>query len=130
MKKLLLSVFIASFVLSSGSAVAEEAPIYESLADVSIGRVFFTASQRANLDRLRGTSGVQVSNSGKPRSTNKKPGNPDAAGFIVSKSGKARVYRNGDFVEVSSEPNVKFPDDVTVTRKPSAEESVADDEAN
>ncbi|MEL7185563.1 MAG: hypothetical protein AAFN50_03870 [Pseudomonadota bacterium] len=109
--------------------VADEAPIYESLSDVSIGRVFFSTSQRAYLDRIRGKRGtVRVgSNSAGPVSS--KPRTSDAAGYIVSSSGKARVYRNGDFVEVATKPVVAFPDDITVTRKPSADAGTADDEA-
>lgn len=112
------------------SVSAEDEPIYESLSDVTIGRVFFTTSQRTHLDSLRGKRGTTVASSGKTRSTSSKPVNPDAAGFIVSSSGNARIYRNGDFVSVSSEPNVKFPDDVAVIRKPSEEAGAADDEAD
>ena len=127
MRNVILLPVIAALMLLSLPAAAEEKPIYESLSDVTIGRVFFSAKQRSQLDALRGKTGVVSSSSAKPRATSRKATNPDAAGFIVRTSGKARVYRNGDFVEVAAEPDVKFPDDVTVKREPGAEE-VSQDE--
>lgn len=129
MKKTLSGALLATVAVLAFTANAEEAPIYESLSEVSIGRVFFTAKQRAHLDSLRGKSGVESSTTAKPRSSSSKPANPDAAGFIIRNSGMARVYRNGDFVEVASKPDVEFPDDVTVTRKSSAEDGALDDDA-
>ena len=58
MKILVLVLTLSTFLLPCGEVAAEEAPIYESLSEVSIGRVFFSAAQRARLDRLRGTSGI------------------------------------------------------------------------
>lgn len=121
---------LSILILQALPTVADEAPIYESLTEVTIGRVFFSEKQRANLDRLRGKSTTASSESPKTRTSGSRAANPDAAGFIVRSSGKSRVYRNGDFVEVASEPDVKFPDDVTVTRKPGAEEGAEDDDAD
>lgn len=124
------AVVLSVVALLSFPANAEEPPVYESLSEVSVGRVFFTASQRAYLDSLRGKSNVGSSSSAKSRPPSSKPANPDAAGFIVRSSGKSRVYRNGDFVEVAADPDVKFPDDVAVTRKSGAEEGAKDDGAD
>ena len=65
---------------------AEDNPVYESLSDVSIGRVFFSTSQRTRLDRLRGSRGPHSVRSQPSAKASSRPGNPDAAGFIVSKS--------------------------------------------
>lgn len=133
MKNILRAVSIAGVVLIAvfltRPAIAEAMPIYESLSEVSIGRVFFSKSQRAYLDRIRGQRGTVSTSGTKAGPASSRPASANAAGYIVSSSGKARVYRNGDFVEVDTKPEVKFPDDVTVTRKPSAEAGAADDEA-
>ena len=104
----------------SQPASANEDGIYESLGRIPIGRVFLTPGEREQLDQLR--------SDGPPRSPSPKPRRqpaadavkPDAAGFIISDSGKTRVWKDGDFVIADSVANVRFPHRVRVSSQPAA----------
>ena len=106
------------------STKADEISVYESLADVPIGRVFFSAAQRVNLDKNRGAT-----LHGKPVTTRTgvASNKNDAAGFIISDSGLKQVYSNGDFVKTAKSTTVAFPGDVRVVRQPKVDEEASDD---
>jgi len=97
-------------------ATAEEAHVYESLSDVAIGRIFLSPRQRAELDKRRGK---KESHSSREQSVRRAPRKtfPEAAGYIVSSTGKARVWARGDFVATDEVSKVTFPGDVEISRK-------------
>lgn len=98
---------------------AEEPSVYESFAGVNIGRVFLTPGDRDRLDERRLNPPAEGTASNPTVA-----GAPDkrrtlaAAGYIISSSGRARVWRDGDFIESrqQSPHRMDFPGDVTVTR--------------
>ena len=100
----------------SPPGTAHESGIYESLEHIHIGRVFLSPPERAHLDKNRnvrspGTGGSRtgLDNKGGVRDDR-------AAGYIVSASGRTRVWKDGDFVATDSPSTVRFPGDVRVTR--------------
>lgn len=95
---------------------AHESGIYESLEHIHIGRVFLSPPERLHLDKNRnvtspgtGESRTGVANKGAVR-------NDRAAGYIVSGSGRVRVWKDGDFVVTDAPSSNRFPGDVKVTR--------------
>lgn len=118
---LFLSVLIS---MLPQTAKADDAPVYESLSDVPIGRVFFTPQQRIQLDKNRGVAKHAQPNSTR---TGVAATKSDAAGFIISGSGVRKVYSNGDFIETASSAAVAFPGDVRVVRQPQVDEEASDD---
>jgi len=105
----------------------DDKAIYESLPDVTIGRVFFSPEQRARLDQQR--QGVFVAGAtrssvkaGRPKKNNR------AAGYISSSQGPTRVYANGDFVKASDGESLVFPGTVKVVRGADTEDDEASDE--
>ena len=114
--------------LMGGGVFADETGVYESLADVEVGRVFLSPDQRAHLDERRGKAPVPVAATSAGTSpVKKKPGN--TAGYIVSSSGISRVWSNGDFVAAEEVSKVRFPGDIRITRKnvSDADRGAADD---
>ena len=91
-------VSIAAVLLSASNTLADGEGFYESLPNVSIGKVFFSPQQRARLDQRRGNTAAAASDSAAPSGGARKKGTGDAAGFIVSSTGRSKVYANGDFV--------------------------------
>ena len=112
MKMNLPVLFLLVFAVSA--ARAEETPVYESLASIDIGRVFYTESERRDLDKNR-SSGKRRTAAAGTRRTGREPvrDHPDAAGYIISASGQSRIWKKGDFVK-SSDADV---DDVTFPGK-------------
>lgn len=104
--------------LSSASslAVASDQATYESLSDVSIGRVFFSPKQRKYLDGRRQGRPLRALRSSRPSIRPK----DESAGFIVNSAGEKRIYSNGDFVAGHVKETVDFPGDVTVGRRTSS----------
>ena len=102
-------------VMLSGPAGADEEGIYESLEHIYLGRVFLSPEERAYLDKHRGVQAPAApSRDAGQRSTVAKSSN--AAGYILSSSGRTRVWRNGDFVAAQAPDLLRFPGDVKVTR--------------
>ena len=96
-------------------AQAEEEPAYESLSEVTIGRLFYSPQQRALLDRRR--QGRASSSRRLPAAMpENRPGRNDAAGYIVSSSGERKIYANGEFVAGQGNKAVKFPGDIKIVR--------------
>jgi len=110
------SLFLISGFMVWSSAFADDSSVYESLPDVKIGRVFFSAAERQRLDQHRHrkttTDGRRQSNL-----AGRKPGNRDAAGYILSSSGKSQIYVNGDFVAGTVPKTMSFPGDVGIKRQ-------------
>jgi hypothetical protein len=103
------------------SVASEDDGIYESLADVNIGKVFFSPDKRQAIDRNRGNTSA-AGNSGRAA---KRKQNKDAAGYIVSSDGRARIYSNGDFILSKDATSVEFPGQVKVTRSDVADDAEA-----
>lgn len=120
-----LGLFVAGVITTlPQTAKADEVSVYESLADVPIGRVFFSPKQRVYLDKNRGAV-VH----GKTVSTGTAVVSPkdDAAGYIIRGSGLKQVYSKGDFVKTTNSEAVVFPGDVRVVRQPKVDEEASDD---
>ena len=110
---------VLALLFATSAAPADETVVYESFSGVKIGRVFLAPGDRERLDEWRlnppaeGTAGEPVAEgaTAKPRAL-------ASAGYIISSSGRARVWRDGDFVESTRQApqRMAFPGDVTVTR--------------
>lgn len=98
---------------------SEEEQVYESLADVSIGKVFYSPEKRQAIDRSRGSSAAASSTRGGVKRSS------DAAGYIVRSDGRTRVYADGDFVLKASTASVEFPRQVAVIRSTVADDAEA-----
>ena len=117
-------------LLATGQSNADDEQFYESLPDVSIGKVFFSPQQREQLDQRRGSAPLAVSRGATTAGGSRRPSNDDAAGFIVSSKGTSKVYANGDFVDVRKRVTVNFPGSVKIVRSQDADEAEASDEAD
>ena len=97
--------------------------IYESLETVSIGRVFLSPEERRWLDARRASEPSAVLPP-RARTPVRAPSEPapartkSPAGYIVSSSGEARVWRDGEFVRSDDRTavDISFPGDVRVKR--------------
>ena len=104
-------------------AVADELDIYESIDDVTIGRVFLTPAERRWLDanrnvlvRERPVRRWRVDDA--PSGEEPAPASDPPAGFIINSSGAESRWSRGDFVDVDgrSVRSMQFPGDVNITR--------------
>ncbi|MDH3429853.1 MAG: hypothetical protein OEQ14_07525 [Gammaproteobacteria bacterium] len=116
MKKTLLWSLIV--LLHPLVSAAEDNAVYESLRGVRIGRVFFTQIERDLLDarRLIEPSGGAVEEVNRDAPVRTRP--RASAGYIIGRQGRSQVWKDGDFVEISRDPeiSVSFPGDVKITR--------------
>ena len=117
-----LLILITGFTLWS-AASADDVVVYESLPDVTIGRVFFSPEQRQRLDQRRHRKTTtkdrrNLAPAGRTRVN-------VAAGYILSSSGKLRIYANGDFVAGKRQEPMHFPGDVSISRQDSGSEEEA-----
>lgn len=106
--------------LSCLSSEAGEISIYESLSDVTIGRVFLSPKQRAYLDTRPVLSPRPVAETPPAAPAERKK---DPAGYIISSSGISSVWSQGGFVTREDASGISFPGDVKVTRKETTESS-------
>ena len=117
-----LAAVLAMIGLTSGSpSAAGEIAIYESLSDVTIGRVFLTPGQRAYLDTRPVMSPRPVQEApppGEPEKRKKKP-----AGYIINGHGKSSVWSQQGFVTREDASGISFPGDIKVERKETVESS-------
>ena len=117
MRRIVLPIVLLAFV-SGQPALADGEAVYESLSDVVVGRVFFSAPERERLDAIRDRKPLPAVK----RVADVLPGSrvedSDAAGYFVDAEGKARVYRDGEFVAVDDSVSVDFPNEVKVVRGP------------
>ena len=110
-----LASMILFFALLS-PATADEVAVYESLSQVSVGRIFFSVSERARLDAQRAGNPAPRSAPRSSSSVRTKSNADDAAGYFVDDQGRAWIYRDGDFVAVADAPKIEFQNDVNVVR--------------
>ena len=106
-------------ILLASSAHADNTDVYETIARISIGRVFLTPEERRLLDAARRQPQPTVSQSAPSTSETTDSGpSSNASGYIVSSSVKSRLWRDGDFVETARTPTpaTRFPGDVKITR--------------
>lgn len=106
------------------SLAADELHVYESIDNISIGRVFLTPEQRSWLDVHR--HDVRADRVAAPaedlptQDTAGKSTNPatSAAGYIIKSDGGQQRWSNGDFVvsRLSSLAAMKFPGDIKIVR--------------
>lgn len=109
-------------------AAADDDSFYESLPDVTIGKIFFSPQQRLNLDQRRGSGTRTGASVPSTRASRAVKDTGDAAGFIISSKGGAKIYANGDFVSARTGDAVVFPNTVKVVRSDENHESGAGDE--
>lgn len=130
-RRISIAYLVAVIALSvAPTSVADEERFYESLPDVSIGKVFFSPDQRAQLDRRRGAAPAAANPGTTTTPGNREPVNKDAAGFIVSSSGQSKIYTNGDFVKARQTAGVKFPGSVKIVRSEKSGEAEGSDEGD
>ncbi len=123
MTRYVLTMSVAMFfavlgAISCAPAVAGEIAIYESLSDVTIGRVFLTPTQRAYLDTrpVASPKPVQEAPLTEPVKKRKNP-----AGYIINGSGESRVWSQQGFVNREDASGISFPGDVRILRKETTE---------
>ena len=120
-----------TILLLCAPCVADDADdLYESLDDITLGRVFMTQADRRALDARRSVSPVNAAveatdvepDAEQVDSTPRRP----AAGYIASGDGTALVWANGGFVpvELSEAERLKFPGAVRIR---STDTGVTDD---
>ena len=105
---------------SAFSAEADGLEVYESLDEVTIGRIFLSPQERARLDERRGKAQQAVAG-GATKAAPSRKSHPRASGYIVSSSGRTRVWSDGDFDSTGKAPQMIFPGDVKVTHKAASE---------
>ena len=124
-----LSIILIAGLLTTPAA-AQDDGVYESLGQIPVGRIFLSPEERARLDKMRGKAPVRSSSSAPTGDTSRRSYDKDAAGFIVSDSGKTRVWKNVNFVATSSASDVRFPGQVRVASQTAARDSDGNDEAD
>lgn len=111
---------LAVGLLVSRPATAADEGVYESLSEVTVGRIFLTREQRSMLDNGRGSETVVRQAPARPavksRPTKKQR---RSAGYIVSSTGASRVWSARGFVATRPASGMRFPGDVDVTRSES-----------
>lgn len=112
-------VLIACAFIVPVDGVADEESVYESIAGVAIGRIFYTQSDRDYIDaqRLLPPADRSVDPDTGERVAPKTKSAP-SAGYIVSDEGGRKVWKNGDFVSAvdRSRDAMSFPGDVKIVR--------------
>ena len=107
-------------------AADDQDSIYESLPEVTIGRVFTTPLERARLERVAPTKHVP-DKAPDAHATPRRENGHRAAGVIVRDGGARQIYKDGDFVPATTAP-VTFPGRVEV-RQIDTDDSADDVEA-
>ena len=118
MTLLRLSLFVV--IAWSATAAADDDAIYESMEGISIGRVFLSPQERALLDRQRHSPPQDVAAAPDAAAApDEAVADVGPAGYIVGRSGAARYWRDGDFVESLAAPpaTMAFPGDVRIIRR-------------
>jgi len=104
------------FSLSVSTVIADEQKVYESLAEISIGKVFFSPQQRARLDVQRAPGPVLANTGSSGGKQRRKKVDKNAAGYIMRSGASSKVYVNGEFVSSGSGDTVVFPGAVKIVR--------------
>lgn len=98
------------------AASADDDPVYESLPEVRIDRVFFSPAERQHLDqRRRHGPAAARENQSTPQQQHRSE--RAAAGYILNSTGRSRVYADGDFVPGEVRESMHFPGDISVSRQ-------------
>ena len=122
-----LSVALLTIFPLVQAAAAEDAPVYESLSGLPIGRVFFTPAERERLDQQRKKTPRKAAPTSEYRGTaaQTQQTNPDAAGYITNGEGQSRIWKRGEFVSTTRSPaeDVAFPGEIKVKRHERAAEN-------
>ena len=114
-------------------ACASDDAVYESFSGVKIGRVFLSPADREALDRRRLNPPVRESDAHKSAAGSEQAQRSRAsAGYIISASGRARVWRDGDFVvsDRRQPQKMAFPGDVKITRRAASPQTPPPADAN
>ena len=120
------AILIVHLLLAGPLVSVADDTVYESLYGVKIGRVFLSQDQREILDARR-LSGPPTAAKGTTTSSAAGAQSRDvaAAGYIVGRNGRSKIWSGGDFVEAgkASPRSMTFPGDVKITRHVVAESS-------
>lgn len=116
------------FSFSISTVVADEQKVYESLEQITIGKVFFSPQQRAHLDEQRAPVPVFANTGSSGAKRRHKKARENAAGYISRSDGSSKVYANGEFVTSSNSDTVIFPGAVKVARGQDTDSTKASDE--
>ena len=116
---------IALYASIPETTLAGEDALYENLADVAIGDVFFSVDERERLDRQRRPKGGAIQRA--PRAGVHQKIKDKGRGVFARSGGQSRVYENGDFVVSDSGADISFPDDIVVTRTRSSKTDDSED---
>ena len=125
------SLTIVVLLASSATVIAEDAAVYETFSGVKIGRVFLAPGDRQRLDEQRlNPPAADVAGETTAEGTPETRRPVASAGYIISSSGRARVWHDGDFVESGRRAprSMAFPGDVKVTRSVPEDAAEAADE--
>ena len=115
---------VCLLLMPCAPAVADEFEVYESLADISIGRVFLSPLERARLDN-GGPPPMVVHEEQPVAPVVKKRRRP--AGYFISSSGAAGIWSSRGFVAKGDVDETRFPGDVTIRRTREAAPESNDD---
>lgn len=104
---------------------SEPDSLYESVADVRLGRLFTTQEQRVRLEARRGLPVDETAGPEAPADT-PAPEVREAAGVIISNRGRALVWRGGAFrrTDPSQATRLRFPGEVTIRRSHASDKPV------
>ena len=113
-----LTTLLSILCLLPASANAGETDVYESMRDVSIGRVFLSPAERRDLDVRRANPDTGPPTGSSPSDIEKAEPETEPAGYIVRGNSEPRYWRDGNFVETGrpAPRTLEFPGDVTVVR--------------
>ncbi|MEM7432247.1 MAG: hypothetical protein AAF351_10010 [Pseudomonadota bacterium] len=108
-------------------ASADDRAVYESHADVALGRVFLSPADRAYLDANRhlkpSTDSTVATTVADAPTTEQRP----AGGYIKGPNGRSRVWQDSDFVTTAADTEaLAIPGRVNIVRHVEADD--ADDE--
>ena len=110
-------IFASCVALLATAAIADENPVYESLAGVEIGRVFLSREQRAVLDHKRKHPASDTAPAaGVSPAQEAPPAVASPAGYIIGRNGQSKVWKDGDFVSSPTprDASLSFPGDVQI----------------
>lgn len=115
-------------LFSVSTVIADEQKVYESLKQISVGKVFFSPQQRARMDEQRAPAPVHANTDNSGGKRHHKKARQNAVGYISRSGGSPKVYANGEFVTSASGDTVVFPGTVKITRGLDTDSTKASDE--
>lgn len=134
MRLLPIALLAVLSLIVPGTMLAGPSDLYETIEDVTLGPVFMSPDQRRRLEARRGLveeegGSVEVSTDGSARAQSE---SRPAAGIIVSASGRALVWQDGDFrrADQASVDAMRFPGTVRIERFVEPTDDTRDDPAS